>query len=100
MEGLGWGRGQGSVLMGPEPQFHKDRGFWRAAHLEMVKMANFMLHVFCFSTVRKRQENGMAERQRRQRKQIPEEQREFKCDMFKFSKKPWHDTKSVTFAKL
>ena len=63
--------------MGPEPQFHKDREFWRAAHLEMVKMANFMSCVFYFSTVRKDRKklNGRTAEEA-QRKQIREEQKE------------------------
>lgn len=48
----GWG-GVGGLLKGPEPQFHKDGELWRAAHLQTVKRAKFVLCVFYFSTVRK-----------------------------------------------
>lgn len=53
----GAGGGAGGLLMGPEPQFHKDGELWRAAHLETVKRAKFMLCVFYFSAVRKDRKN-------------------------------------------
>lgn len=49
----GLGGGVRGLLMGPEPQFHKDGELWRAAHLETVKRAKSILCVFYFSTVRK-----------------------------------------------